>query len=364
MSDTSHGTLRLHAIRTGALSRDPIELPTATCARPRGFRARLKAARRQWIERHGGAAASLAVWRSRQAWLDDVAAWVYSAEGRAACAQWHIRPEVVLRVAAVLAGYADGTTGRNCAPTNSTVAAEAGCCSSVVGRIRNKLLAPAGLAYEAVRGVGGGGRPNRASIWHLIPRQAAAQSAAISDLPTSRRESGLSHLGINSPSASAGTSTRKTPQRPGPKTPRPLAVQRLAAGLVARSVGLGRVHPGQICDALSRSHLDLEQWDARQLAAALNADMQATGLHWPDSIRRPAAFLAARLRRLPAAPENTTRVVSEARARKEPITVHKPAGAAVREAALGKMRAAVAAARSTHRLTHPGLFQTPHPATR
>ncbi len=358
-------------LRTGALSRDQIDLPAAVCPRRPGLYARIKAARRQWIERTGTTSASTPVWPSRQAWLDDVAAWVYSEEGLAACTRCHIRPEVVLHVAAILAGFADGSTGRNCAPTNRTVAAAAACCESVVGRIRNKLLAPAGLAIEAARGSGGAGRPNRASIWHLIPRQIRGSHAAISDLPTLPKGGGLSPVGINSPSATtrAGKSpkTNMVRRRRGWRSegaPRPLPVQRLAAGLIARSVGLSQVHPGQVCDVLTRSHLDLGQWDARQLASAMNADMQATGLHWPNEIRRPAAFLAARLRRLPSVPNNDHQTLSGTRARKEPIEVHHPASAAVRETALGSMRATVAAARNAHRFAHPGLFQTRYLATR
>lgn len=364
MSDTSPGSSRLHVLRTGALSRDQIDLPAAVCPRRPALYARIKAARRQWIERTGNNLASTPVWPSRQAWLDDVASWVYSEEGLEACARCHIRPEVVLHVAAILARYADGGTGRNCAPTNRTVAAAAGCCESVVGRIRNKLLAPAGLAIEAARGSGGAGRPNRASIWHLIPRR-------ISDLPNLPQGGGVTPVGINSPSATtrAGKSPktnlvrRRGRRREG--APRPLPVQRLAAGLIARSVGLSRVHPGQVCDVLTRSHLDLGRWDARQLAAAMNTDMQATGLHWPNEIRRPAAFLAARLRRLPSIPDNHDRpVLSGPSARKEPTEVHQPASAATRETALGSMRATVAAARSAHRFAHPGLFQTRYLATR
>lgn len=356
-------------LRTGALSRDQIDLPAAVCPRRPGLYARIKAARRQWIERTGTALAGTPVWPSRQAWLDDVASWVYSEEGREACARCHIRPEVVLHVAAILARYADGGTGRNCAPTNGTVAAAAGCCESVVGRIRNKLLAPAGLAIEAARGSGGAGRPNRASIWHLIPRRISGSHTAVSDLPILPQGGGLTLVGINSPSATTrGEKSPKTNlvRRRGQRregAPRPLPVQRLAAGLIARSVGLSRVHPGQVCDVLTRSHLDLGRWDARQLAAAMNTDMQATGLHWPNEIRRPAAFLAARLRRLPAVPDNSHPVLSHTTARKEPIE-HQPASAATRETALGSMRATVAAARSAHRFAHPGLFQTRYLATR
>jgi hypothetical protein len=81
-----------------------------------------------------------------------------------------------------------------------------------------------------------------------------------------------------------------------------LALQRLAAGIVAGSRGLHRVHPGQICDAVTRSGLDPSAWTARQVITALNADMRARGSCWPEEIHNPGGFLVSRLRRLPNSP--------------------------------------------------------------
>jgi len=88
-------------------------------------------------------------------------------------------------------------------------------------------------------------------------------------------------------------------------------VQRLAAALVADCHGLNRAHIGAICDALSAVGIDPAHWSARQLTAALDTDMHATGQRWPDHIENPGAFLAHRLRRLhltanpPTAPTTT-----------------------------------------------------------
>jgi hypothetical protein len=79
-------------------------------------------------------------------------------------------------------------------------------------------------------------------------------------------------------------------------------VQKLAAGVISRSRGLGDVHTGHICDALTRSGLDLDTWTARGITDALDADMRTRGWSWPDRIERPGAFLTARLRRLPVRP--------------------------------------------------------------
>ncbi|MDX1887908.1 hypothetical protein [Mycolicibacterium sp. 120270] len=77
-----------------------------------------------------------------------------------------------------------------------------------------------------------------------------------------------------------------------------MPLQRLAGQLAARCHGLGRGHVGSLCDALTAAGIDPEQWTARQLADALDADMRLSGWSWPDRIERPGGFLAARLRRM------------------------------------------------------------------
>lgn len=347
MPDIFHGSRRLPAEEPGAQHRDPLN--TLGVTRRRGGKSRLSARRRRWIELVGVVNAIVPMWHSRRLWIAQVEAWVYSEPGLAACAELHIRPEVVVRIAIALARFADGATGRNCAAANATIAAIAGCSASLVTRVRNKLLAPAGLAVEACRGSGGGGRPNKASVWHLIPSSAVAQPA-VSDLPTLPPGGGLSPVRDQSPRARkrAEKSTRGSAQRRRRQAPRPLAVQKLAAGLIAGSVGLERVHPGQVCDALSQSGLDLAHWSAGQLAAALDADMRQRGISWPDRISRPGAFLAVRLRRLPARPDIADH--TPAPPRHEPRS-SRPAVASstVRRAALDQIRSQLAAAAAVWR---------------
>ncbi|CPX75171.1 Putative replication protein RepA [Mycobacteroides abscessus] len=94
--------------------------------------------------------------------------------------------------------------------------------------------------------------------------------------------------------------------RPRRATARPLATQKLAAGLVALTHGLDRTHIGAICDALTGAGINPAVWSARAVNDALNADMHARGTTWPDHIANPGAFLASRLRRLSWTPPETT----------------------------------------------------------
>ncbi|MDZ7883573.1 MAG: hypothetical protein U5N53_11960 [Mycobacterium sp.] len=240
-----------------------------------------------------------------------------------------ISPATVVAVARLWASFADHGTGRNAAVTRARIAEELGCAIKTVQRAW-QVLGMAGFAVEAARGHGsntGHTAGNRPSVWHLISRRPERETAANPPitpgsgdgqpvenvpLPTSRRESWFSHLQKNSPStrkrAPNKKSPSKQPQRQGRRcAPRPLHVQKIAAGIVAGGQGLAHVHSGHICEALTRSGLDLTAWTAPQILAALNADMRARGWSWPNQIDRPGAFLATRLRRLPVRPEGAHR---------------------------------------------------------
>lgn len=266
----------------------------------------LRTARRRWVVKAGAVAASVPAWTSRAGWLASVAAWAASDEGRRACAGGHVRAVLVDRVAAVMARYADGATGRHVAATNAVIAAAAGVSERTVTTVRG-LLAGAGLAIEAHRGHGRPGAPSshRPSVWHLISRREPVDSGAVCDLPPSLRDRWLCPVGSNSPSGAharprQANSTQKKPYKDRP--PRPLRTQQLAAGVIARCVGLNRIHPGHVADALTRSGLDLETWTAPAIITALNTDMAATGWHWPEQIHNPGGFLRFRLGRLPERP--------------------------------------------------------------
>lgn len=275
------------------------------------------------------------VWTSRDGWLQQLERWLATDRGVAACAQVHLRAALLLRVALVLAEHADHRSGRHCAVTNAAAAAAAGCSPRTVTTVR-RLLSEAGLAVEIRRGTGSTNAPidqRRPSIWHLVSRSEPVDKPAVCDLPPSRRDRRVTDVGKNSPSGRTRPPRRiQSPQR-APKSPRPLHIQKLAAGIVARSIGLGHVHPGHICDALSRSGLDLHAWSAQQIAAALNADMRARGWSWPDRIHCPGAFLAGRLRRLPQRPVIAPTASTAALAAAPDVDRPPPASAAARAAA-------------------------------
>lgn len=261
--------------------------------------------------RAGSAPATTPMWTSRAGWLAEVAAWLDTAEGRAACAR-KVRPEMFLRVAEVLAASADHGTGRHCAVTNAVVAEAAGCSARTVSTVRRLLRDDAKLAVEVHRGTGCAAAPSsvrRPSVWHLVSRREPVNNLGVFHLPPTRRVRRFSHLGKKSPSDRTRPPRKSNPSRTTTRrsAPRPLHTQKLAAGLVARTVGLDTVHAGQICDALSGSGLDLDAWTSRQINDALNTHMSTTGLSWPDRIENPAGFLAARLRRLPVRPDGAPR---------------------------------------------------------
>lgn len=291
------------------------------CAR--SARAQGRKARRQWIERAGQTPAQTPMWTSRDGWIGELSGWLVTDEGVTECRRRHIKAELVMRVAVVLAAHADHATGRHCAVTNATVAQGARCSQRSVSTVR-QLLSTSGLAVLIQQGHGSpttariGWRP---AIWHLISRPSPVDNSALGDgvcdLPPSRRDRRLPpnrslspRARTHAPRPESHSPTR--PPRPARRrcAPRPLAVQRLADELVGNVYGrapmchgLNHGHIGAICQALMSAGIDPAVWSAKQLANALNEDMKARRSSWPDQIERPGAFLASRLRRLPRRPE-------------------------------------------------------------
>lgn len=282
----------------------------------------IRKARREWIVRVGEAPADLPCWTSREGWLDELANWLATEEGLAACARVHIRPDRVLRAAVALAAHADHTTGRNCAVTNTTAGLVAQCSPRTLTTARG-VLGTSGFAVEVYRGTATPSCGRRPSVWHLISRRNPVDNSAaetpICALPPSRRDRRLPPDSSHSPSGrirvtrSKSQSPQKNKSTTGCPTPRPLHVQQLAAGIVAGSQGLNRGHIGRICDAFTRSHLDLNAWTAKQLLVALNDDMRTRRSSWPDRIHNPAGFLASRLQHLPERPKGISQAANIAR---------------------------------------------------
>lgn len=279
------------------------------------------------------------MWSSRQVWMDDVRAWTASPDFAVVCASAgvSIASATVGTVAALWAEHADHSTGRHASVAREKIAALMGCSIKTVSRAW-KVLGAAGWAVEVFRGHGSSSTHptgKRPSIWHLIPRRPDAPAAADSGdnvpLPTESGSCSLTPVRSYSPNArgrarediSTKNQHPKSPRRRGRATPRPLALQRLAAGLVtpvtgpddrrgsgeraALILGLDHGHIGAICDALAQAGINPAAWTATTITAALNADMRRTGMSWPDRLDRPGAFLAWRLRRMLAWPGNATK---------------------------------------------------------
>lgn len=255
----------------------------------------------------GACAPSVPMWTSREAWLSALGEWAHTPAFTTArtSTRVSITATTLLAIASVMAEHADHATGRHVAVTRATVADRIGCSPDTI-TVAWRLLRATGWAIEAQRGHGSTTTPTagrRPLIYHLTPRREPQPVVHNPDLPPKAGVCLLPSVGKYSPS----TRTRAEKVSPTPThrpsrrwraEPRPLGVQRLAAGLVARCHGLHHAHIGAICDVLAAAGIDPSVYTATQITAALEADMRATGWRWPDHIERPAAFLAHRLARL------------------------------------------------------------------
>ncbi|MBE5438386.1 MULTISPECIES: rep protein [Mycobacteriaceae] len=275
--------------------------------------------RREWVQRAGACAPRAPMWTSRAGWLDGLRQWAHSPALGQLCAEARvsITSATLLSIAAVMAEHADHATGRHVAVTRATIADRVGCDVRTVTTAW-RVLRVSKWAVEAQRGHGSTNTPSigrRPSVYHLVPRREArpVPRPVVHDfhLPPLGGVSSFSPVGSYSPSERASApanricdNTRQA--RPWRRTARPLAVQRLAAGLVAITHGLDRAHIGAICDALTAAGIDPDVWSARAVNNKLNADMRARGATWPDHIANPGAFLHSRLRRLSWSPPPET----------------------------------------------------------
>ncbi|UVY96071.1 rep protein (plasmid) [Mycolicibacterium crocinum] len=293
----------------------PTPLGAAIAPTPHALRALANERRRSWVERAGACAPRAPMWTSRAGWLDGLQRWAQSSALGQLCAaeRVSITAATLLAIAAVMAEHADHATGRHVAVTRATIASRVGCDVRTVTAAW-RVLRASQWAVEAQRGHGSPGTPSigrRPSVYHLVPRRDVrpVPCPVVHDfhLPPSGGVGCFSPVGSYSPSGRAsapaqqmaqnGSKTR-TARPPRRTSPRPLTVQRLAAELVSRTLGLDRAHIGTICDALTAASIDPSVWTARAITDALEADMRARGVTWPDHITNPGAFLHSRLRRL------------------------------------------------------------------
>lgn len=255
----------------------------------------------------GACAPSVPMWTSREAWLSALGEWAHTPAFTTArtSTRVSITATTLLAIASVMAEHADHATGRHVAVTRATVADRIGCSPDTI-TVAWRLLRATGWAIEAQRGHGSTTTPTagrRPSIYHLTPRREPQPVVHNPDLPPKAGVCLLPSVGKYSPSTrtraeKVSPTTRHRPSRRWRAEPRPLGVQRLAAGLVARCHGLHHAHIGAICDVLAAADVDPSVCTATQITAALEADMRTTGWRWPDHIDNPAAFLAHRLARL------------------------------------------------------------------
>ena len=272
--------------------------------------------RRGWVERAGACSPRAPMWTSRAGWLEGLHRWAQSpALGQLCTAERvSITAATLVSIAAVMAEHADHATGRHVAVTRATIADKVGCDVRTVTTAW-RVLRASQWAVEARRGHGSTDTPSvgrRPSVYHLVPRREVrpVTRPAVRDfhLPPSGGLNLSSPVGKYSPSGRASAPAPKIsdqnsrPTQQWHTTPRPLAVQRLAAALVATTHGLHRAHIGTICDALTGAGIDPTVWTARAITDALNADMRARGWTWPDHITNPGGFLSSRLRRLSWSP--------------------------------------------------------------
>lgn len=277
----------------------------------RDHRCAIRNRRRSWIVAAGRVPASVPMWNSRASWLAQLEVWRNL--NREMLRERHMSGRLFRRIMAALARYADGATGRHCAVSNKTVAKAVGCDRRSVSTAR-AILAASGYGIEARRGSGSPGKPShwcRNSVWHLISRRPSAAETGFCALPTPRTLPLKTPVRRDSPSeartASPNNSPQKRRRRAAASTPRDLHTQRIAGWLASAAIGMearqGRHVVGQLCAALAGSHLQLQAWTGPALIQALNSDMAKRGLNWPDRIDQPGAFLAGRLRHLPATPD-------------------------------------------------------------
>ncbi len=300
----------------------PAPLGATIAPTPHVLRALANERRRGWVERAGACAPRAPMWTSRHGWLDGLRRWAQSPALGQLCAaeRVSITAATLLSIAAVMADHADHATGRHVAVTRATIASRVGCDVRTVTAAW-RVLRASQWAVEAQRGHGSPDTPSigrRPSVYHLVPRREPRppNRPAVHDfhLPPSGGVSCSSPVGRNSPSGRACAPASqdsqignrfKTRAVPSRTTARPLAIQRLAAALVASSHGLDRIHIGTICDALTAAGIDPQVWTAHAITDALNADMRTRGWTWPDHITNPGAFLSSRLRRLSWSPPET-----------------------------------------------------------
>lgn len=350
------------------------------------------------VTEEGRRLALVPCWPSRRRWLKLVREALASERGRSARRRNRRVSEVaVLAVALAHARYAESRTGRYCTASLATLAEECGWSKTDRVKSGRRVLAELGLLVHvsfgrhlraeeirAARELHGG---TQLAVASHVALTVPAEHCTPSTPPTTPRLIRADRVsgGVPrrrrqcTPLSSCGSSTalelakeqgtsqerqenrrNKPPRRPTVRrTPRPIALQRLAAQVLARTSGLDPVsdalkspmsivrrkssfhlrkqHLGAICDVLNGAGIDPEVWTAAQVCRRLDLYAHSTGLTWPDEITNPAAYLRWRLGQLdwsvrpgtPAAPKRQ-RVRPIDSSPRTPPHIPKPASTAGR----------------------------------
>jgi hypothetical protein len=240
-----------------------------------------------------------------------------SVEGDSVRRRVSIAPATLLAVARADWQSADSATGRGVTTAHETVAEHLRMSKITVRRAR-QVIQELGFAVvvvegrylttaerEAAHGVHGGSQLRAASVRALtIPK--ISPPVENEHLPFSQKGSSTSPVLKTKPKRARAqkTASRSKPRQRSTKNlqtrlPRPVAVQKLAAGLVSRLPWLARnTHIGHVCDVLIRAGVEPDRWSASAVLGAIDTHVVSAGLRVVDPAgqRDPVAYFAWLLR--------------------------------------------------------------------
>ena len=253
--------------------------------------------------------AEVPTWSTRSRWLLSCSLAALLPEGvKARKRLGGLSVKAFMKVMRVDADTADHLTGRNVRTSHSTCAAKAGTSPALVKRSR-QVAECLGLMTTVDRGRyltqeerqqvlkdTGFGYTKKASTRSLTMSREWVLQTMTDHLPRSGSTMNKSSLrGSNQKRSRASAASRireENPNKPTP-LPRPLATQKLAAGLERRLFWLaGFGHIGRVCDVLTATGVNASAWTPSSLANALNSFTEQRGWATPHKISNPLAYLS------------------------------------------------------------------------
>jgi hypothetical protein len=248
-------------------------------------------------------------------------------EGETVRRRVSVAPATLLAVARADWQAADSATGRGVATAHETVAEHLRMSKITVRRAR-QVIQELGFAVvvvegrylttterEAAHAAHGGSQMRAASVRALtLPRSSGLVENE--HLPFSQKGSSPSHVLKTKPkraraqkTASRSQPRQQSPKNPQTRSPRPVAVQKLAAGLVVRLPWLARnTHIGHVCDVLTRAGVEPDRWSVSAVLGAIDTHVASVGLRVVDPAgqRDPVAYFAWLLRQAVTPVEETS----------------------------------------------------------